>query len=236
MKKLLVCAALLSACTSSDDLCSDPARVADLPSALDESSGIAASRTHPGVFWAHNDSEGTPLLYAIDSAARLLAEIGLPDAPPQSDWEDIATGPCPHGDCVYIGDIGDNLHDRTDPAILRVAEPDLGANSALAVERFPFRYPDAPEDAEAIFVTADTTVFIVTKGRRSAVTVFRMPALRERAEDIEPNLDYELSQLAARTGRHISFSREAREQFLAFAIERDRAGKGRYRSLDQLDE
>lgn len=44
--------------------------------------------------------------------------------------------------------------------------------------------------------------------------VFRLPGLAERPEDIEPNLDYELSQYAARKGRQISFSREARNLFL----------------------
>jgi|JI10StandDraft_1071094.scaffolds.fasta_scaffold92369_2 transcriptional regulatory protein RtcR len=46
---------------------------------------------------------------------------------------------------------------------------------------------------------------------------FELPPLRERREDIEPNLDYELSEFARRTGRRAAFSREAREAFLAFA-------------------
>lgn len=46
---------------------------------------------------------------------------------------------------------------------------------------------------------------------------FELPPLRERAEDIEPNLDYELERWAARTGTRVTLSREARERFLTFA-------------------
>ncbi|MFV8755174.1 RNA repair transcriptional activator RtcR [Nannocystaceae bacterium ST9] len=46
---------------------------------------------------------------------------------------------------------------------------------------------------------------------------FELPALRERAEDIEPNLDYELERWAAKAGARVTFNREARERFLEFA-------------------
>ncbi|ACY12875.1 RNA repair transcriptional activator RtcR [Haliangium ochraceum] len=46
---------------------------------------------------------------------------------------------------------------------------------------------------------------------------FRLPALRERPEDIEPNLDYELAQWTQRQGTRVTFNREARARFLHFA-------------------
>jgi transcriptional regulatory protein RtcR len=46
---------------------------------------------------------------------------------------------------------------------------------------------------------------------------FELPSLKERPEDLEPNLDYELERLAEREGRRVSLGREARERFLAFA-------------------
>lgn len=46
---------------------------------------------------------------------------------------------------------------------------------------------------------------------------FRLPSLRERPEDVEPNLDYEMEQLAARTGIRAAFNKEARQRFLEFA-------------------
>lgn len=47
---------------------------------------------------------------------------------------------------------------------------------------------------------------------------FDLPALRDRREDIEPNLDFELQRFLAREGRNVTFNREARERYLAFAM------------------
>lgn len=169
-------ALLVTACGVPEQVdCFDAARIADLPESLGEASGLALSRRDPGVIWAHNDSEGSATLYALDRTGRMLAEVSVTGAGPQFDWEDVAAGPCPEGDCLYIGDIGDNLHDRADRAILRIPEPVVGASSIEGLERFPIRYPDGPLDAEALFVTPDTNVFIITKGRRHGVSLYRYP-------------------------------------------------------------
>ena len=46
---------------------------------------------------------------------------------------------------------------------------------------------------------------------------FQLPALRERKEDIEPNLDFELKRFLEREGENITFNKEARERYLSFA-------------------
>lgn len=46
---------------------------------------------------------------------------------------------------------------------------------------------------------------------------FRLPGLAERREDIEPNLDFELARFARDEGVAVSFNREARAGYLAFA-------------------
>ena len=176
---------IMSACAVPPvEECTDPVRIADLPAALDEASGIVASRSQPDVLWAHNDSEGTAMLYALDRQGTLLAEIALPEAGAQFDWEDIAAGPCPTGHCLYIGDIGDNLHSRADRAILRIAEPSVADRGEIAGAAFPFAYPDGAEDAEAMFVMPDTTVYIVTKGRRQPITLYRYPPPLRAAERV----------------------------------------------------
>ncbi len=47
---------------------------------------------------------------------------------------------------------------------------------------------------------------------------FRLPGLAERREDVEPNLAYELEQISARTAASVTFNKEARQRFLAFAV------------------
>jgi len=47
--------------------------------------------------------------------------------------------------------------------------------------------------------------------------MFRLPGLSERAEDVDPNLDFELDKAARVLGTNVTFSREARQRFVAFA-------------------
>jgi transcriptional regulatory protein RtcR len=61
---------------------------------------------------------------------------------------------------------------------------------------------------------------------------FRLPALSDRREDIGPNLDYELEQFRRRTGAAVTFSKEAREQFLAFATSDTALWPGNFRDLN----
>lgn len=46
---------------------------------------------------------------------------------------------------------------------------------------------------------------------------FELPSLKDRPEDVEPNLDFELERLAASSGRRVGINREARTAFLKFA-------------------
>jgi transcriptional regulatory protein RtcR len=61
---------------------------------------------------------------------------------------------------------------------------------------------------------------------------FRMPGLRERTEDIEPNLAYELDQFARQTGRRVTFNKEARRRFLDFAVSPAAAWQANFRDLN----
>jgi transcriptional regulatory protein RtcR len=61
---------------------------------------------------------------------------------------------------------------------------------------------------------------------------FSLPGLHERPEDIEPNLQFELDQFARKTGHRVTFSKEARQRFLDFALSRSAAWKGNFRDLN----
>jgi transcriptional regulatory protein RtcR len=60
---------------------------------------------------------------------------------------------------------------------------------------------------------------------------FELPALRDRREDIEPNIDYELERFARERGQRVRFSTEARRSFQAFATSSDTAWSGNFRDL-----
>ncbi len=60
---------------------------------------------------------------------------------------------------------------------------------------------------------------------------FALPGLRDRTEDIEPNLQYELDQYAQRSNQHITLTKEARSRFLEFACSPRAAWAGNFRDL-----
>jgi hypothetical protein len=145
-----------------------------LPDEIHESSGVAASRAHAGVFWTHNDS-GDPVVYAVNAQGQLAGTVRVSGARVE-DWEDISLAPCPSGgDCLYVGDIGDNDARRASVTVWRVPEPAPGDAESRPAEALVFRYPDGAHDAEAMFVL-DGRVHIVTKGETGPVALYRAPA------------------------------------------------------------
>ncbi len=52
---------------------------------------------------------------------------------------------------------------------------------------------------------------------RTNLWTFHLPGLRQRPEDIEPNLDYELEQFTRKSSQRVTMSKEVREAFLKFA-------------------
>lgn len=60
---------------------------------------------------------------------------------------------------------------------------------------------------------------------------FELPGLRDRTEDIEPNIEYELERFARERGHMIRFSSEARAQFLSFATSPEAHWPGNFRDL-----
>ncbi|MFN9705879.1 MAG: RNA repair transcriptional activator RtcR [Planctomycetota bacterium] len=61
---------------------------------------------------------------------------------------------------------------------------------------------------------------------------FRLPGLRDRIEDLEPNVDYELERWSQQVGRRVHFSAEARQRYLDFAGSGDGHWRGNFRDLN----
>lgn len=139
-----------------------------LPPALREASGVAIDGA--GRTWALADS-GDPVVYQIADDGSIERALRIPGVR-VTDWEDLAVGPCQEGECFFIADIGDNLHERPHREILRVPVPADSTVTAASVERLRFRYPDGPADAEALVALPDGSLLVVTKGRNRAVGVY----------------------------------------------------------------
>lgn len=61
---------------------------------------------------------------------------------------------------------------------------------------------------------------------------FRLPSLRERLEDVAPNVDRETEKVGRTLGTDVSWSKEARESFLAFAVSPEAEWPGNFRDLN----
>lgn len=61
---------------------------------------------------------------------------------------------------------------------------------------------------------------------------FRLPGLRERPEDLAPNLEHELEKATQLLGARVTFSREAQERYLRFAASREALWTGNFRDLN----
>ena len=159
------CAALALACVPAFPAAADSGpsvafRMSD-PRII-ESSGLAASHLHPGVYWTHNDSGDGPYVFAVDSATgKTLARVTMRGVAAR-DMEAISLGP--DGD-LYLGDIGDNLGGKWPEVwIYRFPEPKQLRDQTVDVTRFTVRYSDGPRDAESLMVHPKTgRVYIASK-------------------------------------------------------------------------
>jgi hypothetical protein len=152
--------------------CRVVARPVELPD-LPEASGVAVSRRTPGILWAHNDSDA-PVVVALDAQGTVSGRVRIAGAD-VTEWEAMAVGPCPDGSCLFVADIGDNKATRQHVTVYRVAEPAPGELATRQAEAFHATYPDGPHDAEALFVTAEGNLFVVTKGETGHIALYRFP-------------------------------------------------------------
>ncbi len=118
-----------------------PVKIAELPSGLNSSSGLVRAG---GRLWSHNDSDGVPKLFAIDTTTgQILQTVDLQGLA-KTDWEDVATD----GQHLFIGDFGNNWSgNRTDLTVYSIdlsKIPPVGDDTLdqSEVEKIPFSYPD----------------------------------------------------------------------------------------------
>ncbi|MGW2276582.1 WD40 repeat domain-containing protein [Streptomyces sp. NPDC001770] len=132
---------------------------------ITESSGLAASHIHPGVYWTHNDSDDGPYLYAVDSrTGETVATVTMTGVGQPRDVEAISLGPDGN---LYVGDIGDNLNGTWDHVwIYRLPEPKVLKDVTVRATQFDVVYADGARDAEALMVHPKTgRVWIASKNQ-----------------------------------------------------------------------
>ncbi len=202
-----------------------------LPMTVKETSGLARSLSDPSLFWTHNDAGNQPVIFSVSSDGSLRSRARVTGAS-LDDWEDIASAPCGDAKCLFIGDIGDNSGNRSSITIYRVTEPAAGATVTSPATAVRARYPGGSRDAEAMFVLSGRT-YIVTKGRKEPIELYRVPAsgsgvlVMEKVRDLwrEPksNDDRVTSASASPGGRWVAI-RTYRRLYIFDAAALTRAG------------
>lgn len=150
------------------------------------------STSRPGVVWTHNDSGGEAELYAVDIQGQLVGRVSVAGAD-NVDWEDLASGPCGSGNCLYIADTGDNAAERNDAVIYRIPEPSPNDATTQRAEVFPIAFPGNPQDVEGVFVLPPDRLFLVTKGGDGPVAIYRYPGPLRAGERVVLELVRRLS-------------------------------------------
>jgi len=143
-----------------------------------ESSGIAKSHQHEGVYWTLNDSGNPPALYAIRLDGTLLSEHPVTNVK-NVDWEGMFLDE--RG--IWVGEIGNNSRKREDLKLYFLAEPDPFHDGPVLVEAaYPYHYPDQNPDAEGLIVH-NGVPHIISKERERAV-LYRFPSLMPGKEHV----------------------------------------------------
>lgn len=156
---------------------------------LTEMSGFAISLKNNGVIWTHNDSGSPAEIFALNKNREILGKVILTGADAE-DWEDIAIGRCGNDECIYIADTGDNLKKRTNLKVYRFIEPKIdvavpfGEMAVSLFETFPFSYPDAKQDCEAIALNKEGELYLFTKDIaaslfKSKTFIYKFPVLAD---------------------------------------------------------
>lgn len=127
---------------------------------IDESSGLAASRRHPGIVYTFNDSGGSARVFALGPDCRTRAALTLGGAR-NRDWEAMAVT----DDGIYVGDIGDNLNGAWPYVVIyRIPEPRVLRTQTLRATAYRVRYADGPRNAETLMINPrDGRVYIASK-------------------------------------------------------------------------
>ncbi|MDB4089057.1 T9SS type A sorting domain-containing protein [Flavobacteriales bacterium] len=127
--------------------------ITSLSSYLNENSGLITVTNNS--FWTHNDSGDGPIIYNIDSNGNQLDSIYLNGAT-NIDFEDITQDNLGN---YYIGDIGNNSHNRTNLRIYKIPNPATITGNNVTPEIINYSYqdqiafpdPNQNSDCEALF-------------------------------------------------------------------------------------
>lgn len=181
----LIFLCIISSCTNYGQLI----YVADLPSNLEENSGIVTLRD--STIWLIEDNGNKDDIYKVDFKGNILKSFEVKNAK-NNDWEDLAKD---QDDNVYIADIGNNNNYRKDLVVYKIPNPETEPGDKIDAEKIEFYYPEQKEfppnksqrfyDAEALLHYGNS-LYIATKNRSNPFTgqvfIYKIPDVKGKYE------------------------------------------------------
>ena len=143
---------------------------------LAEVSGLAASRTHRGLYWAHNDGGNDAELIAIRGDGSRVATFSVRGVE-NVDWEDLASFELDGRHYLLVADTGDNGGIRKTLELAVFEEPaQLKDGDSLRLAwTISFRWPDGARDCEAAAVDAAAGKVLLVSKKRVPPELFELP-------------------------------------------------------------
>jgi poly(beta-D-mannuronate) lyase len=142
---------------------SGPATVELSDKRIDQSSGLAMSRKHPGIVYTINDDPGP--VFAIDTATGKV--VGTTEVGRTDDTEALAADSRGR---LWLANLGNNHGNTAGLSLVVFDEPGRASGNAANVHRYGVDYPGAAPNVEALIVSAAGEISLFTKenghGRR----------------------------------------------------------------------
>lgn len=151
---------------------------------LVEASGIEYSTKNPGHLWVHNDSDGQPSLYLIDTLGQIKLTAYLQGAT-NYDWEDITSD----GEHLYIAEIGDNRAERDEVKILMLEEPSLENSDSITINawlQMSLQYANGPRDAETLMYDFSSDELVIISKRDESCFLYSFAFEAGSTKSIQP--------------------------------------------------
>ncbi|TCC41717.1 hypothetical protein [Kribbella speibonae] len=145
---------------------------------IQESSGLAKSVKHSGIYWTVNDSGDTGRVFAVDGTTGKVKAV-LRFGAKVTDVEALGVD---RDGTIYIADIGDNKENREQIEIYTIPEPaTLEDEANVKYHRYDFKYPDGAHDAETLLIEPGTSqLYIVTKALKGTGAIYAAPPAPSR--------------------------------------------------------
>ena len=160
-----------------------------------EASGLQYSSANPNHLWTHNDSQGQPSLYLIDTTGQIKLTVYLQGAT-NYDWEDITSD----GEHLYIAEIGDNRAVRDQVKIYMLEEPIIGDQDSIAVDNWlqmELTYTNGARDAESLMYNKQTDELVIVTKREESCLIYSFKYIPGSEIEISPKGQLDLRMFTA---------------------------------------